>query len=69
MVNLGERSARTGPAADSKNIYLFQWLTFMAEGFWSTRGTAFSAPSARFAVVGYRKGRAALIASRECGLY
>ena len=44
MVNLGERSARTGPAGDSKNIYIFQLLEFMAEGFWSTRGITFSAP-------------------------
>jgi hypothetical protein len=44
MVNLGERSARTGPAADVKNTYIFQCLVFVADRFWRNCGTFFLPP-------------------------
>jgi hypothetical protein len=44
MVNLGERSARTGPAADIKNTYIFQCLMFARDRFRGNCGIAFSAP-------------------------
>ena len=44
MVNLGERSARTGPAADVKNTYIFQYVMFVRDKFWRNCGITFSAP-------------------------
>ena len=44
MVNLGERSARTGPAADVQNTYIFQYVMFGATDFWGTAGPFFLPP-------------------------